>query len=388
SGQLIPNSAAPNNLIALAWEDYDPSQGGTISYFTTGTAPNRLLVVHFNQVPHAGGGGGPVNAQIVLYETTHVIEIHTTSQVSDGGLHTMGIENAGGTIAVAAPGRNAANWTTNSDGKRFTPGPVPSGSFTYAWSPSAGLSNASIANPSAYPAQTTTYVVTVSDTACPSVSDTLILTVDTVSVTVSVLTPDTAICSGSIPVSIASSNAGSYAWAPSSGLSCTNCSNPVASPTSTITYVVTAFTPMGMCSAKDSFSVYVSNLKQFNISASADSVCNGDSVQLSILTNFTDDFDPGLDAALWDSIFNGTPSTNCGSVSGNAFYFDGTGIRSASTVSLNVSAGGNVSFQLKIGTGTAPCENADIGEDVVLEYSINGGNTWTLINTYNADSFS
>lgn len=388
SGQLIPDATSPNNLIALAWEDFDPSLGGTISYFTTGTAPNRMLVVNYAQVPHAGGGGGPLTGQIVLHETSNIIDMYIGSMTSDGGAHTQGIEDFSGTNAFPSPGRNAVSWSTSNNGKRFTPGPSPSGTFTYSWNPTSGLSNASIANPTASPLQTTTYVVTVSSTVCPSVSDTLVLTVDTASVAVNILTPDTAICSGGVPVSITASNAGSYSWTPSNGLSCTTCSNPVASPTSTTTYVITAFSPLGMCSAKDSFSVYVSSLKQLSISTSASSVCRGDSVQLSILTNFSDDFDPGLDVVLWDSVLNATPNANCGSVSGNALYFDGTGSRFASTIPLNVSGGGIVSFQLKIGTGAAPCENADAGEDVVLEYSTNGGNTWTIINTYHVDSFS
>lgn len=388
SGQFIPNMNAPNNLIAAAWEDYNPAAGGTITYFTTGTAPNRMLVVHFNQVPHAGGGGGALNAQIVLYETTNVIEIHTTSQVSDGGLHTMGIENATGTVAVAAPGRNAANWTTNSDGKRFTPGPVPSGNFMYSWNPSTGLSNATSPNPQAAPLQTTTYVLTVTDVSCPQVSDTVIVVVDTTNISVSIVTPDTAICSGSVPITTSGNGIAAYAWSPAAGLSCTTCANPVSTPTSTITYVVNVATQIGKCTASDTINIYVSNLKQFNISATKDSICLGDSVLLNILTNFTDDFDPGIDLPLWDSILNGTASTNCGSVTGNALYFNGAGSRWATTIPLNTSSGGVVSFRLKIGTGTAPCENADAGENVLLEYSINGGGSWTNINTYNADSFT
>jgi hypothetical protein len=42
-----------------------------------------------------------------------------------------------------------------------------------------------------------------------------------------------------------------------------------------------------------------------------------------------------------------------------------------------VLSGGTVNFSLKIGQGGAPCEQADLGENVVLEYSINNGATWT-----------
>lgn len=282
SGQAIPNAAAPNNLIALAWEDYDPSAGGTINYFTTGTAPNRQLIVNFTNVPHFGGGGGPLTGQIVLYETTNVIDIQITSQTSDGGLHTQGVEDASGTIGFASPGRNAVSWSTSNNGKRFTPGTSPSGSFTYNWSPSIGLSNANISNPVASPLQTTTYVVTVSDTACPSISDTLIIFVDTSVTSVSILNPDTFICAGgNVQMVIADTGAASFFWSPATALSCTTCPNPVASPSFTTTYYVTAYTPMGICSDADSITISVGNLNQILISASATSMCSaGDTIQL------------------------------------------------------------------------------------------------------------
>lgn len=63
-----------------------------------------------------------------------------------------------------------------------------------------------------------------------------------------------AICSGN-PVTLNVSGGGTYSWAPSAGLSCTTCSNPTASPTSTTQYTVTVSN--GACSAKDSIKVIV-----------------------------------------------------------------------------------------------------------------------------------
>jgi hypothetical protein len=51
--QTLPNTGAPNNIIALAWRDLDPgSNGNLIRYQTLGTAPNRRLVVSFQNVPY------------------------------------------------------------------------------------------------------------------------------------------------------------------------------------------------------------------------------------------------------------------------------------------------------------------------------------------------
>jgi hypothetical protein len=107
-GQTIPDSWDPNNLIALAWNDLNPSNGGTIGYTTIGTAPNRILVVDFNEVPHFGGGGLNVTVQAHLFEANGNIEIHCTTNVTDGSGHTIGVENASGTCGITAPGMNAS----------------------------------------------------------------------------------------------------------------------------------------------------------------------------------------------------------------------------------------------------------------------------------------
>jgi len=52
------------------------------------------------------------------------------------------------------------------------------------------------------------------------------------------------------------SGSGSYNWSPSSGLSCTNCQNPAASPLTTTTYIVT-FTDSNGCSMTDTVVVFV-----------------------------------------------------------------------------------------------------------------------------------
>jgi hypothetical protein len=58
--------------------------------------------------------------------------------------------------------------------------------------------------------------------------------------------------------------------------------------------------------------------------------------------------------------------------------------RWATTKPMNVSNGGTVAFKLKIsGDASVSCENADIGEEVELQYSVDLGTTWTSIATYN-----
>jgi hypothetical protein len=96
--QILPSSTNPDNIIAGAWEDLDVSEGGTIKYFTTGSAPFRKFVVDFNAVQYDGASTATVTFQIQLHETTNVIEIHSTAVQSEGNGNdrTQGIENADG----------------------------------------------------------------------------------------------------------------------------------------------------------------------------------------------------------------------------------------------------------------------------------------------------
>lgn len=125
SGQSLPNSSTQNNLIAFAWEDLDPGNGGqpgenVVRYETLGAAPNRVLVMEFFNVDHFPNNNN-VTSQVQLHEGSNRVEIHTTSMPSDGGNHTMGIENADGSLAVPVPGRNRTSWSASNDFVSFTP---------------------------------------------------------------------------------------------------------------------------------------------------------------------------------------------------------------------------------------------------------------------------
>ncbi|MCE3280595.1 MAG: hypothetical protein K0S44_2786 [Bacteroidetes bacterium] len=118
-----------------------------------------------------------------------------------------------------------------------------SGTYTYSWSPAAGLSSTTSSNPTAapsYPGET--YVLTVTDANSCSAQISVIVNVNPpLSV---VTTGTTAICPGfSDPLSAAASNgAGSgytYSWSPATGLNNPAIGNPTATPTTTTIYTVT-----------------------------------------------------------------------------------------------------------------------------------------------------
>ena len=128
SGAFIPNAGGPNNYIAAAWDDLYPPGGGSINYFTTGVAPNRQLVVNYINLPWCCGGAPQVTSQIVLNESTSIIEIHTTrANVSPA---TMGVENATGTVGTPATGRNSSAWNITNDYSKFVPACITTDTVT------------------------------------------------------------------------------------------------------------------------------------------------------------------------------------------------------------------------------------------------------------------
>ncbi len=156
-----------------------------------------------------------------------------------------------------------------------------SGLLSYQWSPSTGLNDSSLANPTACGLLTsTTYTVIVTDTSGCFATDQVAIT----------LTPNTlaaeagsggAVCLGSgdsvmlggYPTAVGGSAPYTYTWAPVTGLNLTNSANPEAYPITTTKYFVTV-TDQNGCSSVDSTTVTVYPV--LNINAGTDTtVCAG-----------------------------------------------------------------------------------------------------------------
>jgi len=128
--------------------------------------------------------------------------------------------------------------------------------LSYTWSPSTDLSNPNIYNPVASPANTTTYTVLAVGGGCASPIDSV--TVYTTILNVNATASTSLICSGDTAQLNVSANieGTTFLWSPATGLSCTNCPNPMASPASTTTYTVTGTS--GSCTDVASVSITVS----------------------------------------------------------------------------------------------------------------------------------
>ncbi len=152
----FPTSAVPG-AIALFWHDLN---GSGITYGTIGTTPNRKFVVNYNNYGDFSGGA-PNTGQIVLYETSNVIEMFI-SKANTASTYNMvcGIQNPGYSLSTTVPGQNNVNYTINNTvagtAWRFER-PV----YSYTWTPGSSLSATNIANPvSTGITSTTVYTVT------------------------------------------------------------------------------------------------------------------------------------------------------------------------------------------------------------------------------------
>ena len=113
------------NSINGAYHDMDPSIGGNINYAVLGTYPCRTFVVNYNNVPHFLCNTISTTQQIVIYETTNVIEIYIDDKPTcnswNSGNALIGIQNANGTLGYTPPNRNTGSWSASQEAWRFTP---------------------------------------------------------------------------------------------------------------------------------------------------------------------------------------------------------------------------------------------------------------------------
>lgn len=124
----IPNAGfVPKNCIMGPWQDWHPGIAGGpyISYRTAGTAPCRRLIVTWSNVPMYSCTNLKGTFQIIIYETTNLIENHITNKPNcpqwAGGTGVQGIHNLPGTVGITVPGRNSTQWTAVNDSWRYVP---------------------------------------------------------------------------------------------------------------------------------------------------------------------------------------------------------------------------------------------------------------------------
>jgi gliding motility-associated-like protein len=132
------------------------------------------------------------------------------------------------------------------------------GADNYTWLPAAGLSNANISNPVAAPAATTLYTVIGRDYK-NCFADTGYVPIAVYPIPVFNIAQDkiTLSAGNSITINTTSSDdITNWEWFPSTGLSCSNCPEPVTNANNTVSYKATV-TNAGGCRAEDKVTVQV-----------------------------------------------------------------------------------------------------------------------------------
>lgn len=201
----------------------------------------------------------------------------------EGNIEQFGIaiDFSGTTDGVLGPLATQISVTNDTFSCNGTPIELQiTGGIVYSWTPSAGLSCNTCPNPLASPTTSTTYVVKAVD-VCQTFED---------SVTVSVgplvqVRPDTSVCTGQSVLmgnTVAQSNV-TYTWTPNDGsLSDPNIANPIATPTQTTVYTLTASS--GPCVVTKVVTVAVVDFT-FDVNLQDTSICKGASVQILATAN-------------------------------------------------------------------------------------------------------
>jgi hypothetical protein len=179
--QVFPNASNPLNVIAYLANDMIWSNAGennSIKYWNDGIVPTRRFIIQFTNGRNYNSAGALSTVQLILYETSGIVEIHITnaagstpSTTEANCRKTIGLQNGNASIGAVAPGWSARTSSlTTSEAWRFS----PPANYTYLWTPSANLGNttASSVNYSVTGAGSFTYNVQVTNptTGCVTTS--------------------------------------------------------------------------------------------------------------------------------------------------------------------------------------------------------------------------
>ncbi|HOY30514.1 MAG TPA: CotH kinase family protein [Bacteroidales bacterium] len=131
-------------------------------------------------------------------------------------------------------------------GVTATPSSICSGDTTllqvssgtdFSWSPATGLSCTDCASPLASPTVTTTYMVSASGGCVSGTAEVTVTVTPYGTLFPTVSASFSTICAGDT-AALHVSTGNTFQWTPATGLSCTDCADPLASPVTTTTYTV------------------------------------------------------------------------------------------------------------------------------------------------------
>ena len=139
-------------------------------------------------------------------------------------------------------------------------GTTATSGHTYSWTPVTGLNVATSAHPYATPSISTIYTLTQTNTATGcSNSNSVIVTVNPLPPAITIM--DATICNGQgVLIGGNSTTGNTYLWYPAIDLDSPTISNPLASPTDTITYFLTETISATGCSNSNSVTIFLDTI--------------------------------------------------------------------------------------------------------------------------------
>jgi hypothetical protein len=184
--------------------------------------------------------------------------------------------------------------TQNTNGASIGSSPVIGN--VYSWSPSLGLSSTTIANPTANPTVSTTYTVLVTNSSngCSN-TDQVTVEVNQTPPLAGAGSDFTKTCISNVfgnSIGMSALPNVTYSWSPSTGLTASNIANPIANPTSTTTYELTATSSVNGCTATDQVVVSVNqNAPLSNAGGDFTKTCttnqNGNTIGMNAISGIT-----------------------------------------------------------------------------------------------------
>ena len=171
----IPNTTNTpyRNSINGAYHDIDPSISGNIRIDVVGEAPCRIFIINYEDIPHYSFPTSlcsniTTSQQILLYETTNVIEViiedKPVCESWNNGNAVIGIQNIDGTVGYVPPNRNTGDWSATNEAWRFVPS--ENENYDIEWFDQDGLSLGNGTEVTVCPNINSTYSATVTYTAC------------------------------------------------------------------------------------------------------------------------------------------------------------------------------------------------------------------------------
>ncbi|MBA2614120.1 MAG: hypothetical protein H0U95_19315, partial [Bacteroidetes bacterium] len=286
---LLPNLIEhPGNTICGPYRDVDPSVGGFVRTYITGSAPCRKFVAYWSNVPLYSCNNPQSTFQIVLHETSNIIEINIQNSSAcaawQNGKGLLGIQNAAGTTVVAPATRNVLTpWTAVNESWRFTPTGAPT--FTVNWTGPSGFTATGL-TASPCPTATGNYTATMNLSNCGTLTNytsVVQVSVNTTPTVVASASP-TSICAGATST-LTAIGATTYTWQPG------NLTGSTVTVTPAATTIYTVIGQNGSCSDTKTVQVVVNST--VSASASSTNICSGNSTTLTGIGATTYTWQPG-----------------------------------------------------------------------------------------------